>query len=168
MPKRGSHPQTRKSKTSKFPYKFCLENVENPRGKLLNSVLSDRSMIHIRLYRSPQSPRNLTTLPTSSTDPSPVLIGVWQAVALDSLKLHPGPTLLRPVGGPPTSRGGPPTGQAACSRLLPPWTPYAVRLCPSPSSFHSPHHHTLPLWLTRVASCYLPEAREINDMIRNK
>jgi hypothetical protein len=25
-------------------------------------------------------------------------------------------------------RGGPPTGQAACGRLLPPWTAYAVRL----------------------------------------
>jgi hypothetical protein len=51
-------------------------------------------------------------------------MGVWQGVAMDSLKFHPGPpfpTLLCPVGGPPTRR-------AACGRFLLPWTPHAERL----------------------------------------
>jgi hypothetical protein len=61
---------------------------------------------------------------------------VRQGVSTDSLKFHPGPpcpTLLRPVGGPPLKQfsdclgGGPPTGQAACGLLLPPWIPHAVR-----------------------------------------
>jgi hypothetical protein len=65
-------------------------------------------------------------------------MGVWQAVAMDSLKFHPGLpclTLLSPADGPPHKRpygrlwGGPPTGRAACGRLLPPWIPHAVRLC---------------------------------------
>jgi hypothetical protein len=52
-------------------------------------------------------------------------------------KVSPGPailTLLRLVGGPPLKRphgrfrGGPPAGQVACGRLLPFWTPHAVRL----------------------------------------
>jgi hypothetical protein len=52
-------------------------------------------------------------------------------------KVSPGPpclTLLRPAGGPPPKRpyghfrGSPPAGRAACSRLLPPWKPHAVRL----------------------------------------
>jgi hypothetical protein len=63
---------------------------------------------------------------------------VWQGVATDSLKFHLGPlylTLLRPAGGPCPKwhygrfRGGPHTGRAACSRLLPPWIPHAVRAC---------------------------------------
>jgi light-regulated signal transduction histidine kinase (bacteriophytochrome) len=35
------------------------------------------------------------------------------------------------MGGPPYShfRGGPLVGLAACSHLLPLWTPHAVRLC---------------------------------------
>jgi hypothetical protein len=49
-------------------------------------------------------------------------MGVWQGVAMDSLKFHPGPpcpTLLRPAGGPPLKRphvcfrGGSPTVQTA-------------------------------------------------------
>jgi hypothetical protein len=63
-------------------------------------------------------------------------IGLRQGVAMDSLKFHPGlpyPTLLCPAGGPPSKRpygcfwGGPLAGQAACSRLLPFWTPHADR-----------------------------------------
>jgi hypothetical protein len=63
--------------------------------------------------------------------------GVWQGVAMDSLKFHPSPpcpTLLSPAGGPPLKRpygrfrAGPTAGQAACSSLLPFWTPHAVRL----------------------------------------
>jgi hypothetical protein len=59
-------------------------------------------------------------------------IGLWQGVAMDSLKFHlglPYPTLLRLTGGLPRKwpygrfRGGPPTGQVACGRLLPLWTP---------------------------------------------
>jgi hypothetical protein len=56
-------------------------------------------------------------------------MGVRQGVAMDFLKFHPGPpcpTLLRPAGGPPLKQ---PAGQAACGRLLPLWTPHAVRLC---------------------------------------
>jgi hypothetical protein len=45
------------------------------------------------------------------------------------------PTPLPPVDGPSLKwpygclKGGPPPGQVACSCLLPPWTPHAVRLC---------------------------------------
>jgi hypothetical protein len=65
-------------------------------------------------------------------------VGVWQGVAMDSLKFHPGPpcpTLLRPAGGPPPKRpysrfgGGPPAERAACGHLLPPWIPLPVRAC---------------------------------------
>jgi hypothetical protein len=65
-------------------------------------------------------------------------MGVWQGVAMDSLEFHPGlscTTLLHPVGGLPLIRhyslfrGDPPADQAACGRLLPFWTPHAVRLC---------------------------------------
>jgi hypothetical protein len=64
-------------------------------------------------------------------------MGVWQGVAMDSLKFRPStpcPTLLRPKCGPPLKRlygcyrGDPPPGRAACGRPLPPWTPHAVRL----------------------------------------
>jgi hypothetical protein len=55
-------------------------------------------------------------------------MGVWQGVAMNSLKFHPSlpyPTLLHPAGGPPLKRpydsfkGGPPLGQTACGRLQP-------------------------------------------------
>jgi hypothetical protein len=64
-------------------------------------------------------------------------MGVCRGVAINSLKFHPGlpcPTLLRPAGWlslkQPYDRfmGDPPTGWAACSRLLPLWTPHTVRL----------------------------------------
>jgi hypothetical protein len=54
---------------------------------------------------------------------------VREGVSTYSLKFHAGPpcpTLIRPAGGPPPKRpysrlgGGPPTGRAACGRLLPP------------------------------------------------
>jgi hypothetical protein len=66
------------------------------------------------------------------------VLGVWQGVAMDFLKFHPGPlcpTLLCPAGGQPLKRSYScfssvaPAGQAACGHLLPPWTPRAVRLC---------------------------------------
>jgi hypothetical protein len=60
-------------------------------------------------------------------------MGVWQGVAMDSLKYHSGPqcpTLLCPAGGPYSRfKGGPPTRRTTCSRLLLPWTPHAMRLC---------------------------------------
>jgi hypothetical protein len=65
-------------------------------------------------------------------------MGLWQGVAMDLLKFHPGPpypTLLFPRGRPPLKRpygrfrGSLPTGRAAWGRLLPPRTPYAVRPC---------------------------------------
>jgi hypothetical protein len=64
-------------------------------------------------------------------------MGVWQGVAMDSLKDHSGPpclTLLRPVGGPPLRRpsscfrGDPTARRAACGHLLPFWAPHAIRL----------------------------------------
>jgi hypothetical protein len=67
--------------------------------------------------------------------------GVRQGVAMDYLKYHSGPTcpnLLRPAGEPPQKRpngryrGDPPARRATCGRLLPLWTPHAVRLCVSP------------------------------------
>jgi hypothetical protein len=66
-------------------------------------------------------------------------IDVWQGLAMESLKFHPGqpcPTFLRPAGGLPLKRpygpfwGGPAAGRVACGRILPFWTPQAVRLCP--------------------------------------
>jgi hypothetical protein len=61
-------------------------------------------------------------------------MGVWQGVAMDSLRYHLGPlspTLLRPAGGPPLKwpYGRFRAGQAAKSCLLPFWTPHAVCLC---------------------------------------
>jgi hypothetical protein len=53
-------------------------------------------------------------------------------------KVSPWPAMpypSRPAGGPPLKRfygcfrGRPPTKQAACNRLLPFWTPHAVRQC---------------------------------------
>jgi hypothetical protein len=64
-------------------------------------------------------------------------MGVWQGVAMDYLKFHPGlpcPSLQRPAGRPPLKRpygrlkGGLPTGRVDCGRLLPLWRPHAVRL----------------------------------------
>jgi hypothetical protein len=63
------------------------------------------------------------------------VIGVWQGVAMDSLKLHlgpPHPTPLCPLGRSPLKRsldrfrGGMPAGLAAFDRLLPYWTPHAI------------------------------------------
>jgi hypothetical protein len=65
-------------------------------------------------------------------------MGVWQGVAMVSLKFHPGPpcpTYLCPAGGLPLKRpyryfrGGQPKGRAACSNYLPFLTPHAVRPC---------------------------------------
>jgi hypothetical protein len=73
----------------------------------------------------------------NSIQPCVYSMGVWQGVAMDSLKFYlglPCPTLLRPANGPPLKRlygpfwGGPPTGCAACCNLLPFGTPHAVRL----------------------------------------
>jgi hypothetical protein len=55
------------------------------------------------------------------------LVGVWQGVAMDSLKFHPGlpcPTPPCPAGGPPLKR----PGVATCGHLLSLWTPHAERL----------------------------------------
>jgi hypothetical protein len=57
---------------------------------------------------------------------------VWQGVAMDSLKFHPGPstpcgqaTSETPYG---CFKGGPSAGQAASDHLLLLWTPHAIRL----------------------------------------
>jgi hypothetical protein len=66
------------------------------------------------------------------------IIGVWQGVAMFSLKSYQGlpcSTLLRSVGRPPLKhpysrfRGDPPAGQVPCGHLLPFWTPHAIHLC---------------------------------------
>jgi hypothetical protein len=58
-------------------------------------------------------------------------MGVWQGVAMDSLKLYLGPschTLLCLFAE-----------RAACSHLLPLWTPHAARLClPPEHQFRNP------------------------------
>jgi hypothetical protein len=85
---------------------------------------------------------------------SPKCMGVWQGVAMDSLKFHPGPlclTLLRPAGRLPLKqhygcfRSGPPAGRATCGRLLPVWTPHAIRLCLDFTRF--PFTHRQPKFL---------------------
>jgi hypothetical protein len=63
-------------------------------------------------------------------------MGVWQWVAMNALPYPstPCPSLLCPAGRLPLKqpysrfRGGPLAGRATCSRLLPYWTPHAVRL----------------------------------------
>jgi hypothetical protein len=66
------------------------------------------------------------------------ILGVWQGMAMDSLKFHPGPpcpTLPRLAGEPTQKRpngrfmGGLAARRASCGHLLPIWTPHAVRLC---------------------------------------
>jgi hypothetical protein len=72
-------------------------------------------------------------------------IGVWQGVAMDSLKFHlglPRPTLLRPADRPPLIRtygrfrSVPPARRAARSRFLPVGhlMPYAYACLPTPAS----------------------------------
>jgi hypothetical protein len=65
-------------------------------------------------------------------------MGVWEGVAMDSLKYHSSTsclTLLHCVGRTPLKwpycrfRGSPPIGWSACTLLLPLWTPHAVHLC---------------------------------------
>jgi hypothetical protein len=76
---------------------------------------------------------------------------VWQGVSTDSQNFYPGPlcqTLLRFVGRPPPKRpfgrfgGGPPTGWAACGRLLPPWIPLSVWVCITPWRHFTLHSAT--------------------------
>jgi hypothetical protein len=69
-----------------------------------------------------------------------VTMGIWEGVAMDSLKFHPGPppcpTLLRPAGGPPLKllygcfKGSPPTGLSST-----PLDTHAVRLYKLPNQF---------------------------------
>jgi hypothetical protein len=56
-------------------------------------------------------------------------MGVWQGVDMDSLRS----TFLRLVGSHPINalrpfQGWPPAERATCGRLLPLWTPHAIRL----------------------------------------
>jgi hypothetical protein len=78
---------------------------------------------------TPEPPSPATPLPDP---PRQRPIGVWQGLAMDSLKFHvgpPWPTFLRPADELPLKRphgcyrGGPRAGRAACGRLLPLWTP---------------------------------------------
>jgi hypothetical protein len=54
-------------------------------------------------------------------------IGIWQGVAIKSLKFNPGPTLLRPAGWPACRSTG--LLPSSMVEVVPPWTPLAVRLC---------------------------------------
>jgi hypothetical protein len=91
--------------------------------------------------------------------------GVWQGVAMDSLKFHPGPpcpTHLRPAGGPPLKRpyirfrGGPPALRVVCSRLLPFWTPHAVRpWCPHEFHFVVAARRGIPRLVYRLSPIVL-------------
>jgi hypothetical protein len=97
----------------------------------------------MRLFRSLEIPtlllqRRLRTQCDSHISRSPASLGVWQGMAIDSLKFQlgpPWPTLLCPAGGPPLKqpfscfRGGSPTGWAACSPLQPFGTPHGVHQC---------------------------------------
>jgi hypothetical protein len=88
-------------------------------------------------------PRSMQrTLTVVSGRVRPPSIGVWQRVAMDSLRFHPGPpcpTFLCPADGPPPKRPYscfgrvPPAALVTCGRLLPFWTPHAVRLCLRPN-----------------------------------
>jgi hypothetical protein len=64
-------------------------------------------------------------------------MGVWQGVAMDSPKSHPGSLcliLLCPAGELPLKqpygrfRSDLAAGRVACGRLVPLWTPHAIRL----------------------------------------
>jgi hypothetical protein len=52
-------------------------------------------------------------------------MGVWKGVAMDYLKLHRGPDSSTPCGRATSETAA---GRVACGRLLPLWTPHAVRL----------------------------------------
>jgi hypothetical protein len=86
-------------------------------------------------------------------------MGVWQGVAMYSLKFHLGlPCLpfLCPAGGPPlkaVSGGGlTPSGRAACCRFPPIWTPHTVSLCVS---------HKLTPWIR----CH-PRVHHVKAVVR--
>jgi hypothetical protein len=83
----------------------------------------------------------------------PFSMGVYQGVAMDSLKLHlglPCLTLLRTAGRQSLKRpyghfrDGPPTERAACGRPLPFWTPLAMSF-----SFYTIYPHFLCLMENR-------------------
>jgi hypothetical protein len=68
--------------------------------------------------------------------PKQKTMGVWQGVAMDSLKYHRGPPDPSTSCGRATTEtayshfmGGPPAGRAACGCLLPVWTPHAMYAC---------------------------------------
>jgi hypothetical protein len=86
---------------------------------------------------------------------------VWQRVAMDSLKFYlglPCPTLLRPADRPPLKRtygcfmGGPPTGRAACGRLLPICRPHPVRECEHVVFASFPYVIFMPSCLVDISS----------------
>jgi hypothetical protein len=83
-------------------------------------------------------------------------MGVWEVVAIDSLKFHlgpPCPTLLRPAGWSPLKRpygrfrGGPLTGS-----LLFLWTPQTVRLCYDVKKMRVRRKHDL-ITMSRWRNC---------------
>jgi hypothetical protein len=78
-------------------------------------------------------------LPPLGVSLSLSLIGLWQWVAMDSLKFHPGPpcpTFLRPVGGPPPKR------------------PYACFLGGLPAVFYRFGHPTPYACTFLIQRCY--------------
>jgi hypothetical protein len=58
-------------------------------------------------------------------------MGVWQGVAMDSLKFYlglPCPTFLRPMGGQPRFKGAHPQNKRSAAVFYTLWTPHAIRL----------------------------------------
>jgi hypothetical protein len=82
-------------------------------------------------------------------------MGVWQGVAMDSIKFHPGlpcPILLRPAGGSPLNRpygcfwGGPPAERAAVFYPFGHPTPYVY------GSWNPPSDVTEENWFEAMES----------------
>lgn len=83
---------------------------------------------------------NINILPIEYNSCSKTIC-VWQAVAMDPRKFHPGPPcliFLCLVGGPPLKLpwGEPPAVWATSSLLLSLGTPHAVCLCQRPTQFN--------------------------------
>jgi hypothetical protein len=116
------------------------DEIKNKRKNNFDKICINLTFSTIFLTNPPPKAA-LNYVCKKTEEPWFALMGVWQVVAKDSLKFYSGPpcpTVLYPTGGPPLKRPysrfrrDPFRRRAACSRLLPLWTPHTVRLC-SPS-----------------------------------
>jgi hypothetical protein len=117
---------------------LIMINIYFEGTELTSSVIDDKTL----KIDAPLAPGRLSCFshqrhPLIYTNVRMRSMGVWQGVPMDSLKFHLGPpylNLLRPAGEPPLNRpyghfrGGPPIGREAYDRILPLWTPHALRL----------------------------------------